>query len=237
MVALWDASLKASGPTAHSPQRLWTSSGLANTRLNAWTRSLRSSTPLSTKLSLGTLKYCAAMRSRMRRGATCWKELKKSMVRRENTQTSVTRIALTCMLSDMSLIADLSRVIEQSTGRNEGKLDRWHYTKSSTIKITGRHVLPIWRLLKSDVNLLQYSFENVVFHILHIRWGSTSCLCPIRADRRQSLRTPHFSQQTLYSWMIDGVVSHLAHTFKYWLSRVEMDLALIEDAEVITNKT
>lgn len=71
--------------------------------------------------------------------------------------------------ADISLVQDLSRVIEQSTGRHAGKLDRWHYTKSATIKITGRHVLPIWRLLKSDVNLLQYSFENVVYHILHIR--------------------------------------------------------------------
>lgn len=37
--------------------------------------------------------------------------------------------------------------------------------------------------------------------------------------------------------MSDGVVAHLSQTFKYWLTRVEMDIALIEDAEVITNKT
>lgn len=49
--------------------------------------------------------------------------------------------------------------------------------------------------------------------------------------------TPHYSQQTLYRWMSDGVVRHLAQVFEYWLRRVEMDLALLEDAEVISNKT
>lgn len=76
----------------------------------------------------------------------------------------------------MQLIKDLSRVIEQSTGRNEGKADAWHYTKSSTIKITGRHVLPIWRVIKGDVALLQYSFENIVFHVLHMRCAAVIIL-------------------------------------------------------------
>ena len=119
--------------------------------------------------------------------------------------------------TDMQLIKDLSRVTEQSTGRNEGKADQWNYTKSSTLKITGRHVLPIWRLLKGEVNLTQYTFENVVFHIL----------------RR---RTPHFSAVTLSDWMQQDL-AHKAQVFRYWLNRVEMDVELLDEAELISHTT
>lgn len=102
-------------------------------------------------------------------GATSWSVRRKNTVSNDSflqpSLKELTRISW----ADMQLIKDLSRVIEQSTGRNEGKADAWHYTKSSTIKITGRHVLPIWRVIKGDVALLQYSFENIVFHVLHMR--------------------------------------------------------------------
>lgn len=37
--------------------------------------------------------------------------------------------------------------------------------------------------------------------------------------------------------MIDGNVRHLSQALQYWLTRVEMDLAIIEDSEVISSKT
>jgi DNA polymerase zeta len=72
----------------------------------------------------------------------------------------------------MELVKDLGRTTMQSTGRNEGKLDRWNYTTTSSIRLTGRHTLPIWRVLKADVNLTQYTFENIAFHVLRERYGT-----------------------------------------------------------------
>jgi DNA polymerase zeta len=71
---------------------------------------------------------------------------------------------------ELDIIMELSRVRSQSTGKRGSKAeDRWGYSKGATLKVTGRHILPVWRLLKSDVNLCLYSLENVVFHILRQR--------------------------------------------------------------------
>ena len=60
----------------------------------------------------------------------------------------------------------LSRV---KSGHAAPKKDHYSATHSSTFKVSGRHILNIWRICRSEVNLTQYSFENVVFHILQQR--------------------------------------------------------------------
>lgn len=60
----------------------------------------------------------------------------------------------------------LSRVVG---GRTGPKKDFYSATHSSTFKVSGRHILNIWRICRSEFNLTQYTFENVVFHVLHQR--------------------------------------------------------------------
>jgi len=60
----------------------------------------------------------------------------------------------------------LSRVV---SGHTAAKKDFYSATHTSTFKVSGRHVLNIWRICRSEVNLTQYTFENVVFHLLHQR--------------------------------------------------------------------
>jgi DNA polymerase elongation subunit (family B) len=64
------------------------------------------------------------------------------------------------------MVWELGRSIENATGRHGSKDDdRWGYTHGSTLKFDGRHCLPLWRILRGDVNLNQYTFENVVVSI------------------------------------------------------------------------
>lgn len=52
--------------------------------------------------------------------------------------------------------------------------DRWGFNQSTTLSFTGRHILPIWKIFKEDAKLQQYTFENVVFHVLQRRLADLS---------------------------------------------------------------
>lgn len=57
----------------------------------------------------------------------------------------------------------------QSHGRFGKDADSWGFNMTAAIKITGRHMINIWRAMRGEVNLTQYTMENVVFHLLHRR--------------------------------------------------------------------
>ncbi|KAF2271095.1 hypothetical protein CC78DRAFT_557135 [Lojkania enalia] len=69
----------------------------------------------------------------------------------------------------------------QSHGRFGKDADRWGFTHTSTIRVTGRHMINIWRAMRGELNLLQYTMENVAFHLLH-------------------KRIPHYSHADLTTW-------------------------------------
>jgi len=71
---------------------------------------------------------------------------------------------------DRNLVPELGRVKAFDTGKFGNKeTDRWGFNQSSTLNFSGRHVLPIWRILKADNKFQQYSFEHIAFHILRLR--------------------------------------------------------------------
>ncbi len=67
-----------------------------------------------------------------------------------------------------ALSDDLSRVVATQSGPRN---DNYAKTHTSSFKVVGRHVFNIWRILRGDLNLLQYSFENVTFQLLHQRYA------------------------------------------------------------------
>ena len=91
----------------------------------------------------------------------------------------------------------------------------WGYNHASTIKITGRHLINIWRAMRGELNLLQYTMENVVFHILH-------------------RRVPHYSYHDLTSWYSSRKPKDLAKVIDYYISRVQLDLEILEQNELVT---
>ncbi|XP_012275886.1 uncharacterized protein LOC105697279 isoform X2 [Orussus abietinus] len=48
------------------------------------------------------------------------------------------------------------------------------FESHSDIKVTGRIVLDCWRLMRHEAALLSYSFENVMYHVLHERLPESS---------------------------------------------------------------
>ncbi|OOQ81567.1 putative DNA polymerase zeta catalytic subunit [Penicillium brasilianum] len=115
---------------------------------------------------------------------------------------------------DFDLCAELSRVKSQSKSKFGKDDDRWGFEHASSIQMTGRHMINIWRAMRGELNLLQYSMENVVFHLLQ-------------------RRIPHYSAKDLTQWYQSGKPRNMLKVVEYFTSRVQMNLEIMEANELI----
>lgn len=116
---------------------------------------------------------------------------------------------------DYDLCDEFSRMKNQSHGRFGKDNDKWGFDNTSTIRVTGRHMINIWRAMRAELNLLQYTLENVVFHLLH-------------------RRIPHYSWADLRNWYTNGTARDLSKVLAYYVSHVELDLEILEQNELIS---
>ncbi|KAF3353165.1 hypothetical protein VdG1_00637 [Verticillium dahliae VDG1] len=115
---------------------------------------------------------------------------------------------------DYDLCDEFSRMKSNSHGRIGKENDRWGFNTTSTIRVTGRHMINVWRAMRGELNLLQYSMENVVWHLLH-------------------RRIPHYSWSTLTKWYKSGIHRDMSKLLRYYLSRTRLDIDIIEANELI----
>lgn len=116
---------------------------------------------------------------------------------------------------EFDLCDELSRVKSQAHGRFGKDSDRWGFNHTSSIRVTGRHIINLWRAMRGELNLLQYSMENVVFHVLQ-------------------RRIPHYSFRDLTAWYQSGKPRNLMKLVSYFASRVQMNLEILESNELIS---
>ncbi|KAF7128823.1 hypothetical protein CNMCM5793_003732 [Aspergillus hiratsukae] len=115
---------------------------------------------------------------------------------------------------DFDICDELSRVRSQAHGRFGKDADRWGFNHTSSIRVTGRHMINIWRAMRNELNLLQYTMENVVFHLLH-------------------RRVPHYSYRDLTAWYQSGKPRNMLKVVEYFVSRVQMNLEILDSNELI----
>ncbi|KAH8759500.1 hypothetical protein F5883DRAFT_606566 [Diaporthe sp. PMI_573] len=115
---------------------------------------------------------------------------------------------------DYNLCDEFSRMKSQSHGRFGKEADRWGFNTTSTIHVTGRHMINIWRAMRGELNLLQYTMENVVWHLLH-------------------RRIPHYSWRTLSDWYTSGRHRDLAKVLRYYITRTKIDIQILDENELI----
>ncbi|PSS03270.1 hypothetical protein BD289DRAFT_478735 [Coniella lustricola] len=115
---------------------------------------------------------------------------------------------------DYNLCDEFSRMKAQSHGRAGKEADRWGFNTTSTIRVTGRHMINIWRAMRGELNLLQYTMENVVWHLLH-------------------RRIPHYNHRTLSDWYTNGRPRDLAKVLRYFITRTKMNINILEANELI----
>lgn len=114
-------------------------------------------------------------------------------------------------LTEGTLIPRLSKVNSKGNGKFG---DRWGYTHTSALKINGRHMFNVWRLLKGELHLTSYNLENICFHLLH-----------------QTL--PKISNQTLSAWFRTGLANHLLMFCTYYKHRLDLVVDIIDTQELV----
>lgn len=115
---------------------------------------------------------------------------------------------------DYNLCDEFSRMKSQSFGRFGKEADKWGFNTTSTIRVTGRHMINIWRAMRGELGLLQYTMENVVWHLLH-------------------RRIPHYPWRTLTDWYVGGKHRDLSKLLRYYLTRTKLDIEILEANELI----
>lgn len=112
---------------------------------------------------------------------------------------------------NINMMARLSRVQFKGNGKFG---DRWGYTHTSVIKINGRHMLNIWRLLRLELALTSYSLENVCLHILHHT-------------------LPKITNLLLSQWFQSSHFGLLLLVCKYYQQKIDVIMRIVEVKELI----
>ncbi|KAG1119475.1 hypothetical protein G6F42_012967 [Rhizopus arrhizus] len=110
------------------------------------------------------------------------------------------------------LLDELSRVM---TTTDSIKRDQWGYQRASVYRVTGRHMLNVWRMMKSELTLTSYTLENIAYNLLHDR-------------------VPHYSHATLTSWYTKGPAVLKYRLFKYYMKRVQLNLDMLDASQVVS---
>ncbi|KAG5651144.1 hypothetical protein H0H81_009716 [Sphagnurus paluster] len=109
----------------------------------------------------------------------------------------------------------MSDLVSRAPPARSGGYDQWGIRHTSTFKAAGRHVLNLWRIMRSEHALTSYSLENVAFNVL-------------------GRRIPRYSDATLSYWHYNGVPHESACMLRYFLDRTNLLLEIIEGSDVIT---
>lgn len=80
------------------------------------------------------------------------------------------------------------------------------------LKIHGRIVLDVWRLMRHEINFMSYSFENIMYHVLHRRY-------------------PKHSHSDLTKWWKDSRMSWIV--LSYYIERARGSLEILNQLDLI----
>ncbi|KAK2890528.1 DNA polymerase zeta catalytic subunit isoform X2 [Channa argus] len=115
----------------------------------------------------------------------------------------------------VDLCQQLSRVPGDSKeNRFAAERDEYGADTMTEINIIGRITLNLWRVMKTEVTLNNYSFENVAFHVLHQRF-------------------PLYSHRTLSDWFDHNTDLYRWKLVDHYVSRVRGTMQLLQQHDII----
>ncbi|XP_038583793.1 LOW QUALITY PROTEIN: DNA polymerase zeta catalytic subunit [Micropterus salmoides] len=115
----------------------------------------------------------------------------------------------------VDLCQQLSRVPGDSKeNRFAAERDEYGADTMTEINIIGRITLNLWRVMKTEVTLNNYTFENVAFHVLHQRF-------------------PMYSPRTLSDWFDHNTDLYRWKMVDHYMSRVRGTMQLLQQHDII----
>ncbi|KAJ2365497.1 DNA polymerase zeta, partial [Coemansia sp. RSA 2610] len=92
--------------------------------------------------------------------------------------------------------------------------DSWGYRKGAEFKVAGRHVLNVWRLLRNELSLTSYAFENTSVELL-------------------GERSPHHTPFQLAEWFLNGPAVTRIRALRYTTHRSAAALRMLHKADIV----
>ena len=125
---------------------------------------------------------------------------------------------------------DIEELISRAPGRAfSNTSDAWALQNMATFRASGRHVLNVWRLMRTELELSSYTLENTVFHLLHRRYEFSES----RILKLTSPRIPKYEASTLTEWHNSPVPAHRARWLQHLLGRSTLVLEILDAADVV----
>jgi DNA polymerase zeta len=118
-------------------------------------------------------------------------------------------------ISDKVPGVDAIDLLGRAPNRISGlSMDNWSTRHTSNVKIAGRHVLNVWRLMRTELTLGIYTLENVVNHVL-------------------KQRIPTYRNQTLKKWITNGTPAQSSRVLFYMADRASIVLELLDETRIV----
>ncbi|KZW02196.1 DNA/RNA polymerase [Exidia glandulosa HHB12029] len=111
-------------------------------------------------------------------------------------------------------VLDLVGRAHQGSNKRGGS-ENYEATHASIIRVTGRHVLNVWRVMRADMALSSYTFENVAFKVL-------------------KRRMHNYSAKTLTHLMNSDLALHNSRALQYFVERTATVLDILDETETIS---
>ena len=93
--------------------------------------------------------------------------------------------------------------------------EQYEARHSTTFHVAGRHVFNLWRIMRSEVTLGNYTFENVVFNVL-------------------GRRVPKYSLATLSEWCKSKAPNRNLSFLQHLIRRTATNIDLLNQSEMLT---
>ncbi|KAF9076289.1 hypothetical protein BDP27DRAFT_1389695 [Rhodocollybia butyracea] len=111
---------------------------------------------------------------------------------------------------------ELEDLISRAPPRySSGGDTQWDHRHTTTLKVAGRHIFNLWRIMRSEHTLNIYTFENVAFQVL-------------------GRRVPKYSPSTLTKWYWSESPVHAAILIRYWSRRASLNIEILNQSETVT---
>lgn len=108
----------------------------------------------------------------------------------------------------------LGKNMQSDLGRTQIKINSFSDDEQN-LKLTGRVLLDVWRLMKHEIALQSYSFENIMYHVLH-------------------RRIPLYSFKDLTFWWDHGTTLYRHRTVDFYVCKVEGNVKLFDQLDLVS---
>ncbi|XP_059153946.1 uncharacterized protein LOC131939568 isoform X2 [Physella acuta] len=116
---------------------------------------------------------------------------------------------------NIDLCSQIARIPDEKDKNTfDAETNEWGAAYTSEIQVAGRIVLNMWRVIKHEVALNVYTFENVVYHVLH-------------------RRIPLYSFRSLTRWYTSKTYLQRWRVFEHYVRRVKGLLEVIDQLDLI----